>query len=98
MEKAVLLVLSALAGGAAMAQQAEGTAPRESATKAPGLTYRSAFEDYRPFRDQQLAPWREVNDDVARVGGHLGILKSSQKPQDGKPAPAGGHPHQGMHR
>lgn len=98
MKRAVLFALSALAGGAVTAQQADDARPPDTRAEAPGVSYRSAFEDYRPFRDQELAPWREVNDEVARVGGHLGILKSVQKPQDGKPAPAGGHSHQGMHR
>jgi hypothetical protein len=51
---------------AAQATAASGTGPSE---------YRSAFQDYRPFKDQPPASWRAVNDEVARVGGHAGALK-----------------------
>ena len=41
---------------------------------APPSDYRSAFQDYRPYRDAPLANWRAVNEEVRRVGGHIGIF------------------------
>jgi hypothetical protein len=42
----------------------------------PQLTYRSAFADYKPYKDTPLANWREVNDIVAGTmadaSGHEG--------------------------
>lgn len=49
----------------ALAQAAKTEAPKG----APQLTYRSAFADYKPYRDAPLANWREVNDTVARASG-----------------------------
>lgn len=40
--------------------------------------YRSAFEGYRAYVEAPLAGWREVNDEVAQVGGHIGILRAPQ--------------------
>lgn len=51
-------------------------AKTETPKLAPQLTYRSAFSDYKPYRDAPLANWREVNDTVARAtaaaNGHAG--------------------------
>ena len=49
----------------------------------PAVKYDSAFAGYTPYRDEKLASWREVNDEAARVGGHLGIFGG---------AAHGGHP------
>ena len=40
----------------------------------PGAQYRSVFSGYRPYREAGVAPWRDANDEVARVGGHMGII------------------------
>ena len=34
------------------------------------MEYRSAFADYKPFADQELANWRRANDEVGAAGGH----------------------------
>jgi hypothetical protein len=100
MKRAMLLLLAAAAGGAAFAQSGDANDPRAPEAKVPAVTYQSAFQDYRPYREQELASWREVNEEVARVGGHVGVMKNAEKPdepqKDEKPS-AGGHP-QGMHR
>ncbi len=81
MKRAIVLLLSASAVGAAFAQS-EGKKPSaKPEVRVPPVHYRSAFEDYRPYREQKIAPWREVNDEVARVGGHSGVLKAGQKPE-----------------
>ena len=48
--------------------------PANPSAAVPAIKYESAFTGYLPFRDEKLAPWREVNDEAARVGGHLGIF------------------------
>jgi hypothetical protein len=96
----MLALLAMFAGGAAFAQGEGTNDPRAPETRVPALTYQSAFEDYRPYREQELAPWREVNEEVARVGGHIGVMKNaekSDKPQTEEKPAAGGH-HQGMQR
>ena len=45
-----------------------------SATAPPA--FRSALEGYRPYRaDEPLRDWREINDEVGRLGGHQGNLE-----------------------
>ena len=55
------------------AAQAARTEPPKAT---PQLTYRSAFADYAPYKDQPLANWRLLNNTVAGVpgvaGGHGG--------------------------
>lgn len=58
----------------AAAQQRPPASPADPQTKVAPPQYQSAFTGYRPLRDEKPAPWREVNDEVARVGGHLGIV------------------------
>jgi len=48
--------------------------PADPQAAVPPAKYESAFAGYRPYREEKVAPWRDVNDDVARVGGHVGIV------------------------
>lgn len=57
--------------GAAFAAEAK---PNDPAASALSLTYRSAFEGYRPFREEPIANWRALNAEVGAVGGHVGIM------------------------
>jgi hypothetical protein len=67
-------VLAALAPHAAAQQQAARPHPADPAAPVPAVKYESAFSGYRSFREEPLAPWRDVNDEVARVGGHAGVF------------------------
>jgi len=66
--------LAALAPHAAAQQQSTKSHPADPAAPAPVVKYESTFTGYRGFREEPLAPWRSVNDEVARAGGHVGIL------------------------
>ena len=95
---ALSVLLTALGTSAAAAQTPFN--PRAPETKPPPVIYRSAFEEYRPYREPEIASWRAVNEEVARVGGHIGAMKNVEKPEtsqaEEKPT-AGGH-HQGTRR
>jgi hypothetical protein len=54
-------------------------APAGAQPKAQSLpVYRSALNGYRPYRaDEPLRPWRDANDEVGRLGGHMGHLTPS---------------------
>jgi hypothetical protein len=86
--RTVLTVALACATAAAGAQT---PAPRERAP-APPPAYRSAFEGYRPYVEEPLAPWREVNDTVGRVGGHVGVLRADESSAPPPPATPGAAP------
>lgn len=72
--------------------------PADPGATAPAATYESAFAGYLPYRDEKLASWRDVNDEAARVGGHIGIFggaahggQTSAKPA-AQPQPSGTMP------
>lgn len=46
---------------------------------APALpVYRSPLSGYRPYRvDEPLRPWKDANDEVGRLGGHMGHVGSA---------------------
>ncbi len=69
----------------AFAQHAAAPSPTDAAARVPQATYRSAFEGYVPYREQALAPWREVNDEVGRIGGHAGIFRGAAQAAPGTP-------------
>ncbi len=75
---ALLYCAAVLSPLAATAQQRTTTPhPADPAAAAPAVKYESTFTGYVLFRDEKLAPWREVNDEAARVGGHLGIFSGA---------------------
>jgi len=71
----------------AAAQQPVLTGPTDPQASVPVPSYTSAFAGYQRLRDETLAPWREVNDEVARVGGHMGMFGGAHAGHDIKPAP-----------
>jgi len=64
----------------ALAQLATADAVNPSAS-APTLQYRSAFADYKPYKDVPLANWRAVNDAVAGSGG-MGQMPMTAAPSN----------------
>ena len=62
--------------------------PVQSGARVPEIKHESAFEKYAPYREQPLAAWREVNDEVARVGGHIGMFGGAGHADHGQPGPA----------
>lgn len=69
-----LAMLIALAPPALAQQRSITPHPGDPAAKVPAVKYESAFTGYAPFREEKLAPWREVNDQVGTVRGHAGIF------------------------
>jgi hypothetical protein len=71
-----LFAIAVLAAVAPFATAQQRPPPEPANPTAPVLTfkYESAFSGYRGFREEPLAPWRDVNDEVARAGGHIGIV------------------------
>lgn len=82
-----LAVLAAFTPHAAAQQQAAKSHPADPAASVPETKYESAFTGYRGFRAEPLSSWRDVNDEVARAGGHIGIVGGA-----GRYAPGSGNP------
>ncbi|HET9351959.1 MAG TPA: hypothetical protein VFO02_11610 [Burkholderiales bacterium] len=62
------LLLAGCAGGQADMR----VDPLDPQAKAAAVEYRSAFEGYRAFKDEELRDWRGANDEVGAAGGHGG--------------------------
>jgi len=69
-----------LFAGMAVAQGDGRPDPRDPGAKVPPVEFRSAFEGYRPYADQDLRDWRKSNDEVGAARGH------TPKPPPGQPA------------
>jgi len=87
------------------AQPEPPASPLQPHAKAPQPEYRSVFEGYRSFADQDLQDWRKANAEVGAAGGHAGqhpgqgAGQQTSKPQPGEPE-SSGRPaeHGGHHR
>jgi len=98
--RAIFVFLPALLVAGAAAAQRDGRAdPRDPATKVAPTEYRSAFDGYRPYAEQEPRDWRGANDEVREAGGHAGHKPGqgagpqTLKPQPGMPESKahGGH-------
>lgn len=82
---------SALALLGAIVLAPAGAAPPDPANAVlavPPTVHRSAFEGYRPNREQPVGDWRKANDDVARAGGWRAYAREAQAPAAPASAPA----------
>ncbi len=73
--------------------QAGPANPRPDAMEAtapvPPATYESPFNGYRTFSEEKVAPWKDTNDTVGRVGGWRAYAKEAAPPKPAAgPAPA----------
>lgn len=86
-----------LLAGLAVAQSEGRSHPGAPGTSAPPVEFRSAFDGYRPFAEQERTDWRKANDGVGAAGGHAGHGpgqgpgQQTSKPQPGAPASSGAH-------
>ncbi len=58
----------------------------DASARVPEIQYDSAFSGYQPYREQKPAPWREINDEAHKAGGHIGIFGGAASGAAGKPA------------
>ena len=85
----LLFVLAVLAPACAGAQ-APRPDPADAKAAVPPLRYESVVPAPRP--PEKPVDWKKKNEDVARLGGHVGHLKSLGEAMKEPQAPAG-HPH-----
>jgi hypothetical protein len=73
--RTILLLFTFLSmSGWALAQPLSRPGPAERSAASPRPDYQSAFSDYRPFRDENVRSWKEVNKEVADNHG-MGAMK-----------------------
>lgn len=62
--------------------------PVDAQAIVPPVIYLSALQNYRPFTDQEVGSWKELNDTTARIGGWRVYAKQAREPDatDTKPA------------
>jgi hypothetical protein len=90
---AVALTTIAAAAGAQTAAPAAAADPQAaSGTADPG--YRSPFEAYQRFTQEQVGSWKAANDNVGRIGGWREYAKEARPSAAPAPKPHAGHgPH-----
>src|SRR5512132_3188322 len=92
MLRQICIALAACFASSAAAQTPARSSPADAIASVPVRPYVSAFKDFRPYVDPEIARWREVNDEVGRLNGHMGHVpeapRSAAKPA-AKPAPKG---------
>jgi hypothetical protein len=93
MHKAVLFVVAVAGAGAAAAQQPQRPNPADPKANVPAVEHRSVFEGYRRYAEPEVSGWREMNEEVGRIGGHVGMHR-----QGGATKPAAKPPAHGEHK
>ena len=59
-----------------------------SPASTPTAGYRSVFDDYKPMPDETVQDWRQANDRMGRLQGHMGHLEPSKAEQQSGAASA----------
>ena len=72
MQRPFIVVPAFLFAGLAAAQGSGPASPADPRPAAPAAQYRSVFEGYRSFAEQQPSDWRKANKEVGSAGGHAG--------------------------
>ena len=67
MQKTFLVVPALLLASCAASQSPGRADVTDSRAQVPAVEFRTAFEGYRPFADEEQKDWRKANEDV---GGH----------------------------
>ena len=58
------------------------TAPPAMPPAAMPVPYKSAFDGYQAYSDDQISNWKAANDEVARIGGWREYAKQAQRPEN----------------
>lgn len=67
-----------LAGGFANATGAAEPSATDPAAATSKIEYRSAFDGYLKFQYGPIKSWKESNETVRAVGGHMGSIRAAQ--------------------
>lgn len=81
MIKSIAFTLAAFVAGSAAAQVSSRPDPSDPKASVPSRSaYESAFKDYRPHSDPKVERWRESNEEMGRLKGHVGHVPGAVPP------------------
>jgi len=86
--------LAAVYAGSVVAQNPARRDAADPKAAAPVHPYESVFKDYRPYADPEVSGWRQSNEEMGRLGGHVGHVPKAQGPTvkpAAKPPAQSGH-------
>jgi len=72
MPKTLFVVPALLLAGCAASQNQGRADVTDSLAKVPAVEFRTAFDGYRPFAEEEQKDWRKANDEVGAAGAHGG--------------------------
>lgn len=73
---------------AASAQQTQDPDPADPSAHVSSVRYESAFKTFRSSQEDGPAPdkgWRSANEEMGRLGGHVGHMKEGAPQPDASP-------------
>jgi len=74
------------------------TAGAQQPPQAPSpLPFQSGLEGYKRFADQPVGPWKQINDEVGRIGGWKTYAKEAREPKGEASPPPPTSPQHGRH-
>lgn len=85
---AIALIFTAANVAKAQSQPSAKLPNKESTSGSMGLpsktknelTFKSTFDQYKPYTDEKTAAWRSANEEVGRIGGWRAYLKEANEP------------------
>ena len=72
MLKTACFTLAAIFAGSIAAQTVARPDPADPKATVPARAYESSFKDYQPYADPEVVRWRQSNEEMGRLGGHMG--------------------------
>jgi len=102
MRYALLILALGSAAHLAVARSSSHPDPTDATALVPPFEQASAFADYQPFREQKIAPWKQVLDEVgggpgaAGHAGHSVTRAATSESKETMPAPSGHEGHDTM--
>jgi hypothetical protein len=91
----LLAATAAQAGHQAPALPQRHANPLDAQAAVPPVRHDSAFRHYRGHADEKLAPWKDANDAVGRIGGWRSYAREAAQSgaqTEAPPAPSGAAP------
>jgi len=88
---AFAVALTAIAAAAGAQTAAPAAADPQAASGTADLGYRSPFDGYQRFTQEQAGSWKAANDNVGRIGGWREYAKEARAPAGAPPKPHAGH-------